>query len=138
MLEHERNNSFSFLDVKICRENNKLTTSVYRKPTFSGVFTSFKSFIPTIYKFGLVYTKSTGKHLCQGLFLIKLQVSTCNFIKKQTLTQAFSCEFCEIFKNIFFVEHFWVTASFQVSRKSISASQVIPSIAFKSYSLKTN
>ena len=27
--EHEHNNSFSFLDVKICRENNKLTTSMY-------------------------------------------------------------------------------------------------------------
>ena len=45
--EHELNNTFSFLDVKISRENNKLTTSVYRKPTFSGVFTNFKSFIPT-------------------------------------------------------------------------------------------
>ena len=54
--EHEHNNSFSFLDVKICRKNNKLTTSVYRKPTFSGVFTNFKSFIPTVYKIGLVYT----------------------------------------------------------------------------------
>ena len=29
---------------------------MYRKPTFSGVFTNFKSFIPTIDKFGLVYT----------------------------------------------------------------------------------
>ena len=54
--EHEHNNSFSFVDVKICRENNKLTTSVYRKPTFSGVFTNFKSFIPTVYNFVLVYT----------------------------------------------------------------------------------
>ena len=54
--EHEHNNSFSFLDVKICRENNKLTTSVYKKPTFSGVFINFKSFIPTVYKFGLDYT----------------------------------------------------------------------------------
>ena len=54
--EHELNNTFSFLDVKISRENNKLTTSVYRKPTFSGVFTNFKSFIPTFQKFGLVYT----------------------------------------------------------------------------------
>ena len=53
--EHEHNNAFSFLDVKICRENNKLTTSVYRKPTFSGVFTNFKSFIPTVQKFSLVY-----------------------------------------------------------------------------------
>ena len=54
--EHKHNNSFSFLDVKICRENNKLTTSVYRKPTFSGVFTNCKSFILRVYKFGLVYT----------------------------------------------------------------------------------
>ena len=27
---------------------------------------------------------------------------TCNFNKKETLAQVFSCEFCEIFKNIFF------------------------------------
>ena len=54
--EHELNNTFSFLDVKISRENNKLTTSVYRKPTFSGVFTNFKSFIFTVQKVGLVYT----------------------------------------------------------------------------------
>ena len=25
----------------------------------------------------------------------------CNFIKKETLAQVFSCEFCEIFKNTF-------------------------------------
>ena len=48
--EHEHNNSFSFLCVKTCRENNKLTTSVYRKPNFSGVFTNFKNFIPTVYE----------------------------------------------------------------------------------------
>ena len=54
--EHEHSNSFSFLDVSICRKNNKLTTSVYGKTTFSGIFTNFKSFAPTVYKFGLVYT----------------------------------------------------------------------------------
>ena len=34
-----------------------------------------------------------------------------NFIKKETLAQLFSCEFCEISKNTFFTEHFWATAS---------------------------
>ena len=29
----------------------------------------------------------------------------CNFIKKEILAQVFSCEFCEISKNIFFKEH---------------------------------
>ena len=35
----------------------------------------------------------------------------CNFIKKETLAQLFSCEFCEISKNTFFTEHLWTTAS---------------------------
>ena len=54
--KHEHNNSLSLMHVRRCRENNKLTTSMYRKPTFSGVFTNFKSFIPTVYKFGSLYT----------------------------------------------------------------------------------
>ena len=40
------NNILSFLDVNTCRENNKFTTSVFRKPTFSGIFPNFDSFIP--------------------------------------------------------------------------------------------
>ena len=40
-------------------------------------------------------------------FLIKLQAETCNFIKKQALTQVFSSEFCEMFRNTFFVENLW-------------------------------
>ena len=32
-------------------------------------------------------------------------------IKKETLAQVFSYEFCEISKNIFFTEHLWTTAS---------------------------
>ena len=31
--------------------------------------------------------------------------SNCNFIEKETLAQVFSCEFYEIFKNKFFIEH---------------------------------
>ena len=54
--EAKKSNNFSFLDVKICRENNKFTTSVFRKPTFSGEFTNFDSFIPKSYKHGLVNT----------------------------------------------------------------------------------
>ena len=28
-------------------------------------------------------------------------------LKKETLAQMFSCEFCEISKNTFFTEHLW-------------------------------
>ena len=34
-----------------------------------------------------------------------------NSIKKETLIQVFSCEFCEVSKNTFFIEHLWATAS---------------------------
>ena len=51
--------------------------------------------------------KFTGRHLCQSLFFNKvagLRPQACNFIKKETLAQVFSCKFCEICENIF-AEH---------------------------------
>ena len=53
--ETEKDNSFSFLDVKICREKDKFT-SVFRKDTFSGVYTNFSSFVALKHKFGLLHT----------------------------------------------------------------------------------
>ena len=38
------------------------------------------------------------------------------FVKKETLVQVFSWEFCENFKNTFFTEHLRTTASEKVSR----------------------
>ena len=42
---------------------------------------------------------------------MKKENEACNFIKKKTLAQVFSCEFCEISKNTFFIEHLWTAAS---------------------------
>ena len=42
--EIEENNSISFLDIKINRDNYRFLTSVYRKPTFNGVFINFDSY----------------------------------------------------------------------------------------------
>ena len=57
------------------------------------------------------FAKSTGKHLCQSLFFNKVAGLTCIFIKKETLAQVSSSEFCEIFKNTFFIEDLRATAS---------------------------
>ena len=54
------------------------------------------------------FAKFTGKYLCQNLFFITLQASV---LKKETLAQVFSCEFCEIFKNIIFYRTTSVAAS---------------------------
>ena len=40
--EAENDNSLSFLDSKIARHNQQFKTSVYRKPTLSGVVTTMK------------------------------------------------------------------------------------------------
>ena len=55
-LEEEKNRKLSFLDVEVSREGNKFATTVYGKPTFSGVYTHFDSFLPTTYKFSTIYT----------------------------------------------------------------------------------
>ena len=54
--EEEKDNKISFLDISIRRNNNALETSIFRKPTFSGVYTNFNSFLPTEYKRGLLHT----------------------------------------------------------------------------------
>ena len=53
------------------------------------------------------FTNFTGKHLCQSLFFNKVGGLAWNCIKKETLVQVLSYEFCEIFKNTFFTEHLW-------------------------------
>ncbi len=53
--ECESNGSMAFLDLSICSSNGKFSTSVYRKPSFSGVYSSFLSFIPENFKYGLVH-----------------------------------------------------------------------------------
>ena len=57
--------------------------------------------------------QNSHKNTCARVFfLLKfIRPQACNFIKKETLTQVFSCEFCEIFKKSLFTEHLQATAS---------------------------
>ena len=50
---------------------------------------------------------------------------TCDFIKKEALTQVFLCEFCEISKNTFFTEHLWETASANLSKRKTYHCQIL-------------
>ena len=56
----------------------------------------------SVKKVFLEVLQNSKENTCaRSSFLIKLQALACNFIKKETLTQVFSCEFCEISKNTF-------------------------------------
>ena len=42
-METEKENKLSFFDVEVIREKGKCITTIYRKPTFSGVYSNFES-----------------------------------------------------------------------------------------------
>ena len=55
----------------------------------------------------------TGKHLCWSLFLIKLKLQAfrpATLLKRDSNTDV-SCEYCEMFKNIYFEGYMQTTAS---------------------------
>ena len=75
--EQENVGSLSFLDVKICRKNGKFVTRVYRKPTFSGVFTIYEYFIQTYQTRGLLNTLL--HYLITSYFSICFDLKTFHF-----------------------------------------------------------
>ena len=54
--ELEENNMLPFLDVAVTRTDDGFTTNLYRKGTFSGVFTNFFSFLSIQFKSCLIST----------------------------------------------------------------------------------
>ena len=55
-VELEKNNSLPFLDTLVTKNGNQISTSVYRKPTFTGLGTNFLSFIPEQFKINSIKT----------------------------------------------------------------------------------
>ena len=53
--DNEKESRLSFLDVLITRDEGTFSTSLYKKPTFSGLYLNFKSFVPDVYKKGLIF-----------------------------------------------------------------------------------
>ena len=54
--ETEIDNTLPFLDVLVSKDPDGFSTSLYRKPTFSGLYSNFSSFMPIKYKMGLLFT----------------------------------------------------------------------------------
>ena len=55
-IENEKDNRMFFLEVDIIRKKDKFISSVYHKPTFSGIYTHFDSFLPSSNKIALLHT----------------------------------------------------------------------------------
>ena len=74
-IKQENIGTLLFLDVKICIKNNKFVTSVYRKPTFSGVFTNYENFIRTYQKRVFLHTLFHGSFsICSDFKTFHLEI----------------------------------------------------------------
>ena len=83
----------------------------------------------SVKKVFLEILQKSQENICTRVsFLIKLQVSDlpCSSVKKDTLTQSLSCEFCEISKNSFFYKRPLVGASENIMQQ---CKQVLNSLA---------
>ena len=52
--EDEISGTLPYMDVKVMRSDDRIITSTYRKPTFTGLYTPWDSYSPTTYKINLV------------------------------------------------------------------------------------
>lgn len=89
--ECESNGSLPFLDVEIHRRSDgTLSTQIYRKPTFSGVYLNFHSFVPMSFKSGLVRTLSyRALRICSPEFVDDELRTISNILKMNSYPKAF-------------------------------------------------
>ena len=98
----------NFEQVNVCWDRNRrvsIRSSHRRCSVTKGVLRNF--------------AKLTRQHLCQRLFFNEVEGllsyfllrPACNFFKKESLARVFSCEFSEISKSMFIIEHLRTTAS---------------------------
>ena len=79
--------TYSLLDVSLLLLTTIFTSSLHKVFCKKDVLKNFAKF--------------TGKHLLQSLFFNKVAGLRPATLLKKTHAQAFSCEFCEVFKNTF-------------------------------------
>lgn len=54
-LETEKENELSYLIVEVICKQDKFAATINRHLFFSGLYCNFESFLPSVYKFGMVY-----------------------------------------------------------------------------------
>ena len=81
-----------------------------KKGSFFGKLGMFCFLVTYVLRFALLPYHWRLKR-CSYIARTTLNISACNFIKKETLAQVFFCEFCGIFKNTYLTEQLRTTTS---------------------------
>ena len=91
----ENENKLPFLDIEINRTVSGFQTSIYRKPTFTGLCTKFTSFIPLQYKRNLVSTLAYRAYqICSNYVNFHKEVS---FLRKLLFNNGFPYNFTDVY-----------------------------------------
>ena len=103
--EEEKDDTLPFLDVLVTRQDT-FVTSIYRKPTFSGLYTNFHSFLPEKYKTGLFLTLLFRIYtLCSDWSKIHKEIINLkNIMFKNDFPTEFSDRCIKVFFDKFFVK----------------------------------
>ena len=91
--EIEENGSLPFLDIQISCNDTNFVTSIYRKPTFTGLMSKFNDFAPTEYKSNLISTL-----ICRAYRISSDYVffnSEVDFLKKLLQSNGYTLDFIE-------------------------------------------
>ena len=91
--EIEDGNKLPFLDTLVTHEpNHSFSTSIYRKPSYTGLTTKSTSFIPNNYKRNLILTLTTRAfNICSSYFDMHLELE---FLKRTLHLNGFSYSLC--------------------------------------------
>ena len=104
--EEECNNKISFLDISVTRINNKLTTSLYRKKTFCGLYLKFNSFLTMGYKKGLIHNLLfRGYNICADYVTLHNEIEILKPIWQRNSFPLFVIDNCiKIFLDKLFIK----------------------------------
>ena len=103
-MEHEVLDRLAFLDLLLIKVDNKVEITVYRKPTHSGVFTHFTSFVPYPFKVGLINTLLSRAYcICSNWNLFHLEVEK---IKSMLMMNGYTSQLIESKVGVFLNKKF--------------------------------
>ena len=94
--EREENNKLSFIGVDVERGEGNFVTSVFRKPTYTGLLTKFDSFIPERYKQNLISIMVyRAFHICSNYMNFHIEIEFLRDIfQKKWLPTKFLPKYC--------------------------------------------
>ena len=89
--EEENEGKLPFWDVLITKTSYGIETTVYKKPTFSGLYTKWASYTPTKYKRNLINNLLRRAHqICSSFTLLHKEINQISSFGKKWLPQKLS------------------------------------------------